>query len=49
LIPRIRELSDSGEPTVIADSDSEAANAFRSLAKKVAAALSVLAVRRGAK
>jgi len=49
LIPRIRELSDSGEPTVIADSDSEAANAFRALAKKVAAALSVLAVRRGAR
>ncbi len=49
LLPRIRELSDGGEPLVVSDPDSEAAQVFRALARRVAAGVSVLAVRRGAR
>lgn len=48
LIPKLRENSDEGIPVLQAGSDSEAAQIFRGLARKVAAALSVAAVRSGA-
>ncbi|MEM2897897.1 MAG: Mrp/NBP35 family ATP-binding protein [Nitrososphaerota archaeon] len=49
LLPQLRENSDNGTPIIITDPTSEAAESFRGLARRVAAALSVVAVRRGAK
>ncbi len=48
LMPILRENSDEGIPIIVSHPESEAAESFRSLARRVAAALSVLAVRRGA-
>jgi len=49
LSPIIRENSDRGDPIFMTEPASEAANAFRALARRVAAAISVAAIRRGAK
>lgn len=48
LMPILRENSDEGVPIIVSQPASEAAESFRSLARRVAAALSVLAVKRGA-
>lgn len=49
LMSILRENSDEGIPIIVSQPASEAAESFRSLARRVAAALSVLAVRRGAR
>ncbi|MCS7145192.1 MAG: Mrp/NBP35 family ATP-binding protein [Nitrososphaerota archaeon] len=49
LLLQLRENSDNGTPIITSMPHSEAAETFRSLARRVAAALSVAAVRRGAK
>lgn len=49
ILPSLRENSDNGTPALISDPNSSAAEAFRSLARKVAASLSVAAIKRGAK
>jgi ATP-binding protein involved in chromosome partitioning len=48
LEPSIREGSDAGEPAVVYQPDSEQAAAFRALAQKVAAQVSVMNARRPA-
>jgi ATP-binding protein involved in chromosome partitioning len=48
LEPSIREGGDAGQPIVVAEPDSEAAAAFRAVAQKVAAQVSVLNARRPA-
>ncbi|MEM0445499.1 MAG: Mrp/NBP35 family ATP-binding protein [Nitrososphaerota archaeon] len=49
LLPSLREGSDNGTPALVADPASPASEAFRALARRVAAALSVTAIKRGAK
>ncbi|MNC90375.1 hypothetical protein D3C83_64650 [compost metagenome] len=39
LVPRIRELSDAGNPVAVAEPDGKEAASFRAVAEKVAAAL----------
>ena len=48
LEPSIREGGDAGEPAVIYQPDTEQAAAFRALAQKVAAQVSVMNARRPA-
>jgi ATP-binding protein involved in chromosome partitioning len=48
LLPSIREGGDSGEPAVVFRPDSEGAEAFRTIAQKIAAQVSVMNARRPA-